>query len=51
MGLKDYFDIIKKDQGIAVKKYANIDEEYEEIIQKTRKKGFSQSFAKTGGKK
>ena len=26
VGLKDYFDIIKKDQGIAVKKYANIDE-------------------------
>ena len=24
IGLKDYFDIIKKDQGIAVKKYQDI---------------------------
>ena len=49
--LKEYFDIVKKDQGITVKKYQNIDEEYEEIIQKSRKKGLSHSFAKGSQKK
>ena len=28
VGLKDYFDVIKKDQGIAVKKYQDIEQEY-----------------------
>ena len=49
--LKDYFDIVKKDQGITVKKYANIDEEYEEIMQKSRKKGLSHSLAKSYNRK
>jgi len=45
--LKEYFDLIRKDQGIEVRKYKNIDEEYEEIMNKSKKKAFS--FSVMGG--
>ena len=48
ISLRDCFDLIKKDQGIEVKKYVDIDQEYEEIVQKSRKKASSYGMSKSG---
>jgi hypothetical protein len=47
LGLKECFNAVKKEQGIAVRKYEDINEEYEEVLKRSKAKSYVEA---KGGK-